>query len=153
MSNSSFMIGIVLCPVEMCRYELKLWFFTLFYTNISDVFPVYLLFAVVYGYASLQNTEWGCLQTGCWGGYFYLRGTGRWRKLGVCNVSYSSRSSVTLKMAGFCVVAPCSLVEVYRRFRGACCFHRQGDEYSENSHLHIRRRENLKFPIITMIIL
>lgn len=57
MSNSSFMIGIVLCPVEMCRYELKLWFFTLFYTNISDVFPVYLLFAVVYGYASLQNTE------------------------------------------------------------------------------------------------
>jgi hypothetical protein len=24
-------------------------------------------------------------------------------------------------------VAPCSLVEVYRRFRGACCFHHQGD--------------------------
>jgi hypothetical protein len=25
------------------------------------------------------------------------------------------------------VVVPCSLVVVYRRFRGACCFHHQGD--------------------------
>jgi hypothetical protein len=25
-------------------------------------------------------------------------------------------------------VAPCSLVEVYRRFRGACCLHHQGDK-------------------------
>jgi hypothetical protein len=31
-------------------------------------------------------------------------------------------------MALFRVVAPCSLVEVYRRFRGACCLHHQGDE-------------------------
>jgi hypothetical protein len=30
---------------------------------------------------------------------------------------------VSMKMAVFWVVAPCSLVEVYRRFRGACCFH------------------------------
>jgi hypothetical protein len=30
-----------------------------------------------------------------------------------------------MKMAVFCVVAPCSLVEVYRRFRGTCCL--QGD--------------------------
>jgi hypothetical protein len=35
-------------------------------------------------------------------------------------------------MAVFCVVVPYSLVEVYRRFRGS-------------SHLHTRRRENLKF--------
>jgi hypothetical protein len=28
-----------------------------------------------------------------------------------------------MKMAVFWVVAPCSLVEVYRRFRGACCHH------------------------------
>jgi hypothetical protein len=34
------------------------------------------------------------------------------------------------KMAVFWVVAPCSLVEVYRRFRGPCCLHHQGDEYS-----------------------
>jgi hypothetical protein len=28
-----------------------------------------------------------------------------------------------MKMAAFWVVAPCSLVEVYRRFRGTCCLH------------------------------
>jgi hypothetical protein len=33
-----------------------------------------------------------------------------------------------MKMAVFWVVVPCSLVEVYRRFRGPCCFHNQGDE-------------------------
>jgi hypothetical protein len=25
-------------------------------------------------------------------------------------------------------VAPCSLIEVYQRFRGTCCLHHQGDE-------------------------
>jgi hypothetical protein len=29
-------------------------------------------------------------------------------------------------MAVFWVLAPCSLVEVCRRFRGACCLHHQG---------------------------
>jgi hypothetical protein len=33
-----------------------------------------------------------------------------------------------MKMAVFWVVAPCSLVEVYQRFRGPCCLHYQGDE-------------------------
>jgi hypothetical protein len=33
-------------------------------------------------------------------------------------------------MAAFCVVAPCRLAEVYRRFKGACCLHRHSDEYS-----------------------
>jgi hypothetical protein len=39
----------------------------------------------------------------------------------------------------FWVVAPCSLVEVYLRFRGACCLHHQRDEYNnpENSHLQL----------------
>jgi hypothetical protein len=37
------------------------------------------------------------------------------------------------KMAVFWVVALCSLVEVYRRFRGICCL-----------HYHTRRHENLK---------
>jgi hypothetical protein len=32
-----------------------------------------------------------------------------------------------MKMAVFWVVAPCSLVEVYQRFRGPCCLHHQGD--------------------------
>jgi hypothetical protein len=56
------------------------------------------------------------------------------------------------KMAVFWVVAPCSLVEVYQRFRGPCCLHHQGDEYSD-SHLRTHRRENLKscllFPLRT----
>jgi hypothetical protein len=33
-----------------------------------------------------------------------------------------------MKMAVFWVVAPCSLVEVYQRFRGPCCLHHQGDD-------------------------
>jgi hypothetical protein len=77
-----------------------------------------------------------------------------------------------MKMAAvFWVVAASSLVEVYRRFRGACCLHYQGDEEAlialmmeaastcettinfhqtawrsnpEDSHVHTRRRENLK---------
>jgi hypothetical protein len=31
-------------------------------------------------------------------------------------------------MAVFWVVAPCSLVEFYQRFRGPCCLHHQGDQ-------------------------
>jgi hypothetical protein len=31
-------------------------------------------------------------------------------------------------MAVFWVVAPCCLVEVYRRFRGTFCLYHQGDE-------------------------
>jgi hypothetical protein len=34
-------------------------------------------------------------------------------------------------MAVLWVVAPCSLVEVYQRFRGPCCLHHQGAEYDE----------------------
>jgi hypothetical protein len=74
-----------------------------------------------------------------------------------------------IKMAVFWVVAPCSLVEVYQRFRGPCCLHNQGEGIialmmeaarisetlvnfyqttrrynSEDSHLRTHRRENLK---------
>jgi hypothetical protein len=35
-----------------------------------------------------------------------------------------------MKMAVFWVAAPCSLVEVYQRFRGPCCLHHQSDEDS-----------------------
>jgi hypothetical protein len=69
------------------------------------------------------------------------------------------------KMAVFWVVVPCSLVEVYQRFRGPCCLSHQGDlmmeasrtpetlvnfyqttrQYNpEDSHLRTHRRENLK---------
>jgi hypothetical protein len=41
---------------------------------------------------------------------------------------------MSMKMDVFWVVAPCSLVEAYRRFRGACCLHRQDDEPLVNLH-------------------
>jgi hypothetical protein len=37
-------------------------------------------------------------------------------------------TAVRTKMAFFWVVPPCSLVEVYQRFRGTCCLHHQGDK-------------------------
>jgi hypothetical protein len=40
----------------------------------------------------------------------------------------NSASYTMMKMAVFWVVAPCSLVEVYQRFRRLCCLHHQGDE-------------------------
>jgi hypothetical protein len=41
-------------------------------------------------------------------------------------------TAVSTKMAVFWVVAPCSLVEVYQRFRGPCCVHHQGDDHPED---------------------
>jgi hypothetical protein len=42
-------------------------------------------------------------------------------------VRFEVLTAVSTKMAVFWVVAPCSLVEVYQRFRGPCCLHHQGD--------------------------
>jgi hypothetical protein len=42
----------------------------------------------------------------------------------------SIKTRIYLKMAVFWVVAPRRLVEVYRRFRGACCLHLPGDEFT-----------------------
>jgi hypothetical protein len=55
-----------------------------------------------------------------------------------------------MKMVVFWVVEQCSLVEVYRRFRGACYLHISAlmmearRNNPEDSHLHTCRRENLK---------
>jgi hypothetical protein len=38
---------------------------------------------------------------------------------------YEIENNVIMKMAVFWVVAPCSLVEVYQRFKGPCCRHHQ----------------------------
>jgi hypothetical protein len=38
-------------------------------------------------------------------------------------VGFEVLTAVSMKMAVFWVVAPCSLVEVYQRFRGPCCLH------------------------------
>jgi hypothetical protein len=43
-------------------------------------------------------------------------------------VGFEVLTAVSTKMAVFWVVAPCSLVEVYKRFRGPCCLHHQGDK-------------------------
>jgi hypothetical protein len=66
-------------------------------------------------------------------------------------------------------VAPCSLVDIYRRFRGVYCLHHQGDlmmeavitsetsiifyettrrNIPEDGHLDTRRRENRKSHLI-----
>jgi hypothetical protein len=42
-------------------------------------------------------------------------------KLG--NMRFKVLTAACMKMAVFWDVAPCGLVEVYRRFRGACCPH------------------------------
>jgi hypothetical protein len=39
-------------------------------------------------------------------------------------VRFQVLTAASMKMAVFEVVVPCSLVEVYRRFRGTCCLHR-----------------------------
>jgi hypothetical protein len=39
--------------------------------------------------------------------------------------SQATRADIFLKMTVFWDVAPCSLAEVYRRFRGAYCLHYQ----------------------------
>jgi hypothetical protein len=42
------------------------------------------------------------------------------------HVGFEVLTAVSTKMAVFWIVAPCSLVEVYQRFRGPCCLHHQG---------------------------
>jgi hypothetical protein len=44
------------------------------------------------------------------------------------NKAFSITNTLKIKIAVFWVVAPCSLVEIYQRFRGPCCLHHQGDE-------------------------
>jgi hypothetical protein len=44
-------------------------------------------------------------------------------------VGFEVLTAVSMKMAVFWVVAPCSLVEVYQRFGGPCCLHHQGDTH------------------------
>jgi hypothetical protein len=50
---------------------------------------------------------------------------------------YYTGHQCNLKMAVFWVVAPCSLVEVYQRFRGTCCLHHEGDDGSSMYHRNV----------------
>jgi hypothetical protein len=85
--------------------------------------------------------------------------------------SNGRRSLYQLKMSVFWVVVPCSVVEVYRHFRGTCCIDQKGNmmvgastsetlvnlyqaarRYNpEDSHLHSRCRENLKSDFVSVI--
>jgi hypothetical protein len=49
-----------------------------------------------------------------------------WAKLNL--VAFDVLIAVSMKMAVFWVAAPCSVVEIYCCFRGACCLHHQGDQ-------------------------
>jgi hypothetical protein len=51
-------------------------------------------------------------------------------------VEISDSRSASMMMAVFWVVAPCSLVEVYRRFRSACCLHYQDDRPDDEGNKH-----------------
>jgi hypothetical protein len=57
-------------------------------------------------------------------------------------------------VAVFWVVALCSLVEVHRRFRGACCLHHQGNrpEEPEDNRLHTLLLENLKTRLLVPVL-
>jgi hypothetical protein len=48
--------------------------------------------------------------------------------LDVVGVGFEVLTAVSMKIAVFWVVAPCSLVEVYQLFRDPCYLHHQGDE-------------------------
>jgi hypothetical protein len=51
-------------------------------------------------------------------------------------VRFQVLTAVSMKMAVLWVVAPCSLVEVYLRFRGARCVH-QGDRPDDEGSNHL----------------
>jgi hypothetical protein len=50
------------------------------------------------------------------------------RLLQTRTAGFENLTAVSMKMAVFWDVAPCSVVEVYQRFRGPCCLHHHGDE-------------------------
>jgi hypothetical protein len=61
-------------------------------------------------------------------------------------VGFEVLTAVSTKMAVFWVVAPCSLVEVYQRFRGPCCLHHQGSPWlPDYTALQPRRQSSSYF--------
>jgi hypothetical protein len=54
------------------------------------------------------------------------------------SVRFQVLTAASMKIAVFWAVAPCFLVEVYRRFKGAYCLHNQSDDrpdYEGSKHL------------------
>jgi hypothetical protein len=58
-------------------------------------------------------------------------------------VGFEVLTAVSTKMAVFWVVAPCSLVDVYQRFRGPCCLHHQGDDRQKTAIFVIMNYDHL----------
>jgi hypothetical protein len=50
-------------------------------------------------------------------------------------VRFKVLTAASMNLTVFWVIAPCSLVEVYMRFRGICCLHYQGDDDGGSKHL------------------
>jgi hypothetical protein len=57
------------------------------------------------------------------------------------SVRFQVLIAANIKMTVFWVVAPCSLVEVYQRFRDPCCLHHQGDQGGTTQKTAIFRQE------------
>jgi hypothetical protein len=64
------------------------------------------------------------------------------------HVRFQVLTAASMKMRTFYHIAPCSLVEVYRKFRGACCLRHQGVDYSyETTRRYIPKGSHLHSPI------
>jgi hypothetical protein len=50
-------------------------------------------------------------------------------------VRFQVLTAANVKTTDFLYIAPCGLVEVGRRFRGACCLHHEGDPDEGSTHL------------------
>jgi hypothetical protein len=61
-------------------------------------------------------------------------------------VRFEVLTAVSMKMAVFWVTSPCSLVEVYRRFRDACCLHHEGIVTIQNKAIF-----EINFSFITFV--
>jgi hypothetical protein len=55
-------------------------------------------------------------------------------------------------MAVFWVVAPCSLVEVYQRFRGPCCLHLHGGATTQKTAIFVLTTVRTSDPKIKYIL-
>jgi hypothetical protein len=55
------------------------------------------------------------------------------------NIPGDKQQTVCMKMAVFWVVAPCSLVQIYQRFRGPCCLHRHSSPWGWRQQRPLKR--------------
>jgi hypothetical protein len=96
-----------------------------------------------HGHSSLQNScDTFCvrIRRKCKDTQPYLNQS---RRPGMNIMHIFPQSFQCVKMAVFWVAAPCSPVEVCRRFRGVWSKHPKNSSNPDDSHLHTRCRENL----------